>query len=471
MGGLDDGALLGAGTSVSGYLIDEMIGVGGMGVVYAATHPLIGKRAAIKILKPALSNEPSAVERFITEARAVNRIGHPNIVDIFDFGSLPDGRHYYVMDLLEGESLRDRLKRTGAVHVSEAAEIIDKISSALIAAHAKGIIHRDLKPDNVFMMNVPGGWPEVRLLDWGLAKLVAPTGNFRTLTGSMLGTPVYMSPEQARASELVDARTDIYALGVMSYELLSGRPPFYGASSVETLLLHQDEPVPSLAERVTGLPEELVQLIEAMLAKDPPNRPSLAAVVTVLKRLRGTKIPTMTAAGISMSLPPVRPSFSELDPDKTIDNLPQMRAHDFEDERTRPPRATAPVPQTVTGFRVPTPAPGVRVQQLSAEVQRTMPPSGPLDDQHSALPLPPMPSLSPRASQPRMAPAASASLPEISIQYDSQPAMVATSILQVPPEPMPIVVPVTRSLGRSAIVIGIVALTIVVIVLTILLLS
>jgi len=292
-------ARLGPGTEVGGYVVDGELGHGGMGVVYSATHPLIGKRAAVKVLKPELSKEPAAVERFVREARAVNQIGHPNIVDIYDFGVLPDGRSYYLMDLLAGEPLRARLKRTGALHISEAASVIDETASALAAAHTNGIIHRDLKPDNVFMVSVPGRWPEVKLLDWGLAKLVRGGGKFQTMTGSVLGTPVYMSPEQARG-EQVDFRTDIYALGVMAFELLTGAVPFKGKSSVDTLLAHQEEPVPRLQSKLPSLPDELAQLIEAMLGKSADERPTLAAIRAVLKRLRGVQIPTMTAAGLQM---------------------------------------------------------------------------------------------------------------------------------------------------------------------------
>ena len=342
----DDETRLGQGAEIGGYVVDGILGVGGMGVVYAATHPIIGKRAAIKVLRPELSHEPSAVDRFITEARSVNQIGHPNIVDIFGFGALPDGRSYYVMDLLAGESLRARLVRSGALHISEAASAIDETASALIAAHAKGIIHRDLKPDNVFMVSAPGRWPEVKLLDWGLAKLVAPTSKFRTLTGSVLGTPVYMSPEQARAADTVDFRTDIYALGVMSYELLAGEVPFRKHTSLDTIIAHQEDRPPPLGERVPGLPEELVQLIEAMLAKSPDDRPTLAAVRTVLKRLKGSKIPTMTAAGLEMTLPPVTVLGAE-DGERTINDAvmsaqrtsPLVASHEV---RTRPPIRTGP---------------------------------------------------------------------------------------------------------------------------------
>ena len=292
------GMHVGPGTEVGGYVIDGELGHGGMGVVYSATHPVIGKRAAIKILRPDVSRSPIAVERFIQEARAVNKIGHPNIIDIFAYGALPDGRAYHVMDLLVGESLRRRIKRS-VMHPSEAASVIDEVASALTAAHEHGFVHRDLKPDNVFLVAHDGRWPEVKLLDFGLAKLMPEHGvaAFTTKAGAMLGTPQYMSPEQARGKG-VDYRTDVYALGVVMFEMLAGARPFpMLADSFATLLQHAEEPPMSLADVVAGLPAEMVQLVDAMLAKTPEARPSLAAVRTVIKRLRTTQLPTRSLAG------------------------------------------------------------------------------------------------------------------------------------------------------------------------------
>ncbi len=292
---------LAPGTDVGGYIVDGVIGRGGMGVVYSAKHAVIGKKAAIKVLRAEVSMSATTVQRFVQEARAVNEIGHPNIVDIFDYGTLPDGRAYHLMDLLEGECLRKRLRR-GPLHPSEAANVIEGIASALIAAHDKGFVHRDLKPDNIYLILKDEGWPDIKLLDFGLAKLMPQMGTaaFITKTGVMIGTPEYMSPEQARGLP-VDYRTDVYALGILMFEILAGERPFPTLEAFAMLQCHADEPPPSIASLVSGLPDEMVQLVDSMLSKEPAARPSLAAVRTVIRRLRSMKLPTKSVAGIQMA--------------------------------------------------------------------------------------------------------------------------------------------------------------------------
>ncbi|HTL36718.1 MAG TPA: protein kinase, partial [Kofleriaceae bacterium] len=224
------------GTVVGEYKIDQKIGEGGMGTVYSATHPTIGKRAAIKVISAELGQDPVLVQRFVQEARSVNQIGHPNIVDVFAFGKLPDGRSYFVMEFLQGESLRGRLMRT-FMSIADAVQILDEIAGALEAAHEKGIVHRDLKPDNVYLASVRGGYIIVKLLDFGIAKLVTGGGIAKTSTGEMMGTPGYLSPEQARGKN-VDYRTDIYALGCMMFEMITGRMPFMAESPMDVVMMH-----------------------------------------------------------------------------------------------------------------------------------------------------------------------------------------------------------------------------------------
>jgi serine/threonine-protein kinase len=279
------GAELSPGQMVGEYQIERLLGEGGMGRVYAAIHPLIAKRAAIKVLRPELSHDPAAVERFVREARSVNQIGHPNIVDIFAFGTLPDGRHYFVMEWLQGESLRERLER-GALPFLLALDVLDAIASALAAAHATGIVHRDLKPDNVFLAGPVGSAPMVKLLDFGIAKLLGTEpGIDRTATGAMIGTPTYMSPEQARG-ELVDTRSDLYALGAVAFEVLAGEMVFRATSAAEVVARHLFEPPRPVRQLRPEVPDALDALITSLLAKEMTARPLLAEVRETLVRAR-----------------------------------------------------------------------------------------------------------------------------------------------------------------------------------------
>jgi serine/threonine-protein kinase len=276
------------GAIVGEYRVEKKIGEGGMGAVYSAMHPMIGKRAAIKVISAALGTDASAVNRFVQEARSVNQIGHPNIVDVFAFGELPDGRNYFVMEYLQGESLADRIGRV-AMPLGEAIEILDQVADALEAAHEKQIVHRDLKPDNVYLASVRGGRTMVKLLDFGIAKLSTPDGPGsggiqKTRTGMMMGTPGYISPEQARGKN-VDHRTDVYALGCMVFEIVCGRLPFVADNAMDIVLMHMTTPPVRASMIWPDIPAPLDELIARMLEKEPAARPSLTEVRAVFAEL------------------------------------------------------------------------------------------------------------------------------------------------------------------------------------------
>ena len=297
---------LGIGTMVGAYRITAKLGQGGMGEVYAAQHPLIGKKAAIKVLRPNLCADIDAVERFVQEARAVNQIGHPNIVDIFAFGADDDGRSYLVMEMLHGESLQARLRRA-PVGREELCYYGDAIARALGAAHEKGIIHRDLKPENVFLHQVRNERPIVKLLDFGLAKLSVTEDNRmeKTRTGTMMGTPQYISPEQARGYE-IDARADIYSFGVMLFELATGRPPFLADNAMDMVAQHLYQ-TPPRVRALQPAPMLLDDLVAAMMSKDPTSRPSLDRVREVLELVRTMPDVTISTADITVpAIPRVR---------------------------------------------------------------------------------------------------------------------------------------------------------------------
>ncbi|MEZ4402237.1 MAG: serine/threonine-protein kinase [Kofleriaceae bacterium] len=267
-----------AGTRVGDYVIDAPIGAGGMGDVYAGRQPVIGKRVAIKVLRPELAARPDAAERFLREARAVNQVDHPNVVDVFAAGRLDDGRLYLVMDLLAGGSLRARLD-AGAVSPPVALTLLGQVADALDAAHAKGVVHRDLKPDNI-VLTESGERLTAHVVDFGIAKLVADAAGpeVATLTGegAWLGTPAYMAPEQWTADGAGPA-SDRYALGVLAYELLTGAVPFSGPSLPVIMEQHFRAAVPSVTTgQGAPLPAVLDRVFRRALAKDPAERPATA---------------------------------------------------------------------------------------------------------------------------------------------------------------------------------------------------
>ena len=208
------GAALAPGTMVGEYRIERELGRGGMGVVYGGRQPVIGKRVAIKVLAAQLSHDPALVRRFVDEARAVNRIGHPNIIDIFAFGQLPDGRQFFVMEYLEGETLADRIERA-PLDPNEAQRLLLQVTAALEAAHRERIVHRDLKPENLWIARPKHGESFIKVLDFGIAKLIEPAAERGlTATGMVIGTPHYMAPEQC-LGQPIDRAADLYALGVI----------------------------------------------------------------------------------------------------------------------------------------------------------------------------------------------------------------------------------------------------------------
>jgi serine/threonine-protein kinase len=283
------------GESIGSYVIDARLGGGGMGEVFLATHRRLHRRVAIKVLLPAYSRDPGLVARLFTEARATSLIDHPGIVQIVDCDVLPSGHAYIVMEYLRGETLRQCLERVGRLtdDVPAAIELAVQIAGALGAAHDKGIIHRDLKPDNVFLSQGAGGREgiTVKILDFGIAKLVADGAGSVSLTrtGSLLGTPLYMSPEQCRNAARLDHRTDIYSLGCIVFEMMCGRPPFVHESMGDLIIAHGTEIPPSPSELGVALPEGLESLIARMLAKSPDDRPqTMKDVVTALRSAIGS---------------------------------------------------------------------------------------------------------------------------------------------------------------------------------------
>lgn len=300
------------GQRVGEYRVLREVGRGGMGVVFEAVHNETGQQVAVKAIHESLLTNLSAVQRFVAEARLMGRVDHPGLTRVYDSGQLPGGRPYFVMEFLVGESLRERLRSKGRLGQKEAVAIGLSIAEALAAAHAAGIVHRDLKPDNLLLIDdasAPFGFC-VKILDFGIAKAIAALAGetlpgVQTATGLLLGTPTYMAPEQCRGGVEVTDRADVYALGIVLYQLLSGAPPFVSRSPGDVIAMHIVEPVPPLSEKAPDVARPIIALVDTMLRKKAAERPTMAEVATRLHALRnlepGTVIlpPSQAVAKIS----------------------------------------------------------------------------------------------------------------------------------------------------------------------------
>lgn len=256
------------------YRIVKLLGEGGMGAVYEGENVRIHRRVAIKILHANVASNEDAVQRFEREAQAAGRIGSEHIVEVLDLGDLPGGHRYMVMEYLDGQSLSDRISSAGRLSPQATSGIIIDMLDGLKAAHDAGIIHRDLKPDNVFLLTNKNGKRDfVKIVDFGISKFSSLGGEFSmTRTGAVMGTPYYLSPEQAKGERELDARADLYAVGVILYEAAAGRVPFDGETFNELLFKIVLEPVPPLSTYVPDIDPHFAAIVEKAMARDPALR-------------------------------------------------------------------------------------------------------------------------------------------------------------------------------------------------------
>jgi serine/threonine-protein kinase len=281
------------------YRIEKLLGRGGMGRVYRAEHVGIGRAVAVKVLDPRGGFEPSARQRFEREAVATGRLRHPNCVGVTDFGALPDGSLFLVMELLDGVTVDDLLADHPRLPPARAVAILRHVLRGLAHAHGHGLVHRDLTPRNVILVGEGGDPDFAKVVDFGLAKMVGgDAGATITQTGIVCGTPSYMSPEQS-IGKPVDHRTDLYAATILLFEMLTGRPPFKADEALRVLAMHMTQPPPSVAEVAPDvvLPPALEALIARGLAKDPANRPQTAEqYLDELDRALAPPAPQVTVA-------------------------------------------------------------------------------------------------------------------------------------------------------------------------------
>jgi eukaryotic-like serine/threonine-protein kinase len=285
------------------YRIDEFLSHGGMGTVYRGTHVLMDKTVAIKVLHPSLAADDKIVARFSREARAASRISHPHALNVTDFGESQNGVVFLVMEYLHGRTLKQVIHEEGPMPLPRIVEIIRQVCGALDAAHAEGVVHRDLKSDNIMLIDVGGGdWAKV--LDFGIAKIQEPVGSAKdsalTSPNLIIGTPQYMSPEQCSQASELDARSDLYSLGVILYELLVGHVPFTGESPTAVMMKHLQEPAPSVLDERDDVPAAVGRVVARAMAKRPENRyPSAGELAEALNVASEEPVPVAARGAVS----------------------------------------------------------------------------------------------------------------------------------------------------------------------------
>ncbi len=303
------------GLNLSGFVVTRLLAAGGMGLVYLAEHETIGRRAAVKVLKPEVAADAEWTARFLTEARALASMKHRNLIEVLNFGKTPDGRQYLMMEFLEGEPLDAYMHRVGQMSPAAALGLVDQVLNGLAEAHKKGVVHRDLKPSNVFLLREHNGELLVKVIDFGLARqdpvLLSDAALKLPRTGGgaslLAGTPEYIAPEQAQGLK-VDGAADLYSLGVMLFEMLAGELPFTAGSVTELMQKHVSERAPALSSRVNGLPEGVEAFVDSLLEKEPAKRPASAdlarlTIGRLLKRIASDSTAVRTV------LPPPVPTL------------------------------------------------------------------------------------------------------------------------------------------------------------------
>jgi serine/threonine protein kinase len=317
------------GTTLAGkYRIDARLNEGGMGTVYRGTHVLMDKTVAIKVLRPSLAADEKIVARFSREARAASRISHPNALSVTDFGEDESGNVFLVMEFLSGKTLKQLIRDEGPLPLSRVVDITRQVGDALNAAHSQGVVHRDLKSDNIMLLDTMSG-DHAKVLDFGIAKINEPDGVVDTnLTAPnlVIGTPQYMSPEQCTQNSEIDARSDIYSLGVILFEMLVGHVPFSGDSPTMVMMKHLQEPVPSVLEEREDLPAPVARVVARAMAKLPENRyQNVSELVEDLTIASGMTILRMAPAAVTPASAP-RDDADEVTVVRAREELPPTTA-------------------------------------------------------------------------------------------------------------------------------------------------